>query len=1002
MISELVPESLVALQTNDRHALEWEGQCLTYRELEFAVAEVSRRLLATSASGTNVLVMGPLCPAYVVGLLGTLRAGAVPVPVDAGLSEEKLAWLERRVDPSFVISTDVSSAAQYQATKFAPYELLLDAGTGAVLLESSCPQTRLIRKYADRDAGYVIPTSGSTGEPKAVVGSRSGLEGFLSWFEAEFGLGEADRCAALTRVNFDPSLRELLAVLRTGGTVCLPPVDVQFDLPKLAEHVATSGANLLFLVPSLAGRMGSEPVLAESCLPDVRFIFFAGEPLGHRVTEQWSEIAPNAEMVNLYGQTEATLAQLYRRGVRKEITSAIPVGTPRPGVDVRVTNPDESGIGEIEISVVRPALGLLHDSMSALHSIRPFGDTMRTGDLGYWNERRELVVVGRVGNDLKVGGRRVAFQPMIDCLEKSAGISRAVVLDHCGSPQLFVESEADRATLKSAVFSAARASQVTVPELHVRERFPMLRSGKIDSSTLAASLAVGASESERETPVVEKLLRDLSGLESSTAGFVEAGLTSLDLVDVITAVQRHYGVQLTVRECFELRDVSALARLVERRRVKAAPGAARQYSSDEHGDERTSSIPLSSRQLAYMGICMPTGNANWCNLSRELRFGRVVTLTEVEGALATLVERYDALRLVLNHDWSSQSCVRAEELAVPITVREIGLSVNDSEFATYVADERAQLASTLIDPTMAPSVRAVLITGRDGTVVLLCVHHLFVDGLSLDVLARTATELLEGCDSESVGMLDSYRDYCVRTQRFEDTEAQDVEFWRSLLDGAAQTQIPEWPGPTATEGWLLSRPLGMTCIRGVHRLAEEAGVSSFAVLLASFHAATARVFGLEDPAVIVPSQIRDETGITAVGNFTTQLVVRAPVGLGLAAQSARFAEQIAQGEASSAWEFDQRVAEAGLTDTDRFPFSTLLFNQRPVPGCLRARELGAWQPRSLGRSLRYQLQGEVQVSGKEMVMTYYYRHGITYMDPGVVNRVHELIVARIRAEAARL
>lgn len=261
-------------------AIEWCGRALTHAQLEAAVAALTDRLAPLGVARSSVLVMGPLSPAYVIGLLAAWRAGAVPVPVDAGMSPDQYAWLERRTCPAAVISSDVTPVDQYRGATTGTAEIVLDAGTGGVLVESLPEAARQARIFRDADAGYVIPTSGSTGEPKAVVGSHRGLRSFLTWFRQEFELDASDRCAAVTRVNFDPSLRELLGVLGAGGTLSLPPVGASLDFSALAYHFIESAPTTAFLVPSIAMRLAGELRTAGAELTGLRLIFFMRRGVG--------------------------------------------------------------------------------------------------------------------------------------------------------------------------------------------------------------------------------------------------------------------------------------------------------------------------------------------------------------------------------------------------------------------------------------------------------------------------------------------------------------------------------------------------------------------------------------------------------------------------------------------------------------------------------------------------------------------------------------------------
>ncbi|GHE37995.1 hypothetical protein GCM10018785_04490 [Streptomyces longispororuber] len=995
-----------------RTAVTWCGEELTYARLDASVADLARRLAALRAARTCVLVMGPLSPAYVVGLLAAWRAGAVPVPVDAGLSPQQYAWLDGRTRPSVVLSSDVTPVDQYRGTAAGTAEVVLDAGTGAVVVESVPAAARPAPTFRDPDAGYVIPTSGSTGEPKAVVGSHRGLEAFLTWFRAEFALGPADRCAALTRVNFDPSLRELLGVLGAGGTLALPPVDAQLDLPALAGHLVAGEPTTAFLVPSIARRLAAEPLLAGAGLPGLRLLFFAGEVLGRRTVEEWAALAPNAEIVNLYGQTEATLAQLYRRDVqslRADGTWCAPVGRPRPGVRAAVAAPDAAGVGEVLLAVDAPALGTLRAPSGedgGAHGVDPFPAPLATGDLGHRRDDGEWVVVGRRGNDIKAGGRRVSFHGFVDAVEALDGVRQCVVADREG-PQVFVAAAGagTRAEepLRTAVHALARSMALPRFALHVRPHLPVSRSGKADRRALLASVdggegggegtawdAAAARDGHAET---ERVLRAALGCGTGADGFAEAGVSSLDLVTAVAEVRRAYGIRLTVQECFGLRDLPALAREIAARR-HAGDGAPAAGTGAAAPAAVRHLYPLSTRQVGYLRICMPKGNGNWCNLSREIRLGRRSSAAAVEAALRTLLTRHDALGLALTPDGRHQIFTAAADLSCPVDVVDTGLPVRDPAFRERVQGARAALVSRLIDPAEPPPVRAVLVRGADGSSVILVAHHLFVDGLSLDTLTGELTALLAGDRLDPDGPRDTYRDYCVATARSDVPDAA-AAYWRALLDGATQARLPESAEQGGAQGELLSLPLGVLGTRTVHELARELGVSAFTVVLAAFERAVAGAFGFDRLPVVVVSQHRGDTGPGTVGMFTTTLTVRGPGAVPLRQHAAALGRQLAEGVEHSGWEFDQRVDDLGLAGADCFPLSTVLCNQRPWPRDLRARDLGARRPRALGRALPYQLQGELQMSGPELVMAYYYRKGV--LDAAGAARVHRDLLRALRA-----
>ncbi|KUM87084.1 MULTISPECIES: AMP-binding protein [Streptomyces] len=1020
----------LALDPSGRVAVEWCGQRLTYAELAAAVDELAQALVERGAARTHVLVVGPLSPAYVVGLLAALRCGAVPVPVDAGLTPDQYAWTERVAQPSVVVSSDVSTPAHYQGVVEAD-ELLLDAATGRVVLDIAARRRPPVaRRHAGSDAGYLIPTSGSTGAPKAIVGSRTGLHTFLSWFTTEFALGDADVCAALTRVNFDPSLRELLAVLSVGGRLCLPTPDAQLDLRELARHLVSAEATTAFLVPSLARRVGDVLSAASLRLDRLRLGFFAGEVLPSRVVAQWAELAPHAEFVNLYGLTEGTLAQLFRRDIRatgEGPVSGVAVGRPRPGISVTIDRPDADGHGEVLITSSAPALGTLGEGSGpepGTFQVVPMGTVLRTGDSGVLTHEGELMIAGRLGNDLKVSGRRVSFHCFVDEVEALPGVRQCVVVDRDG-PQAFVSvtepAAGPAASLTAAVHEIARRLGLPRPGVHRCGELPLSRSGKVDRVALAALSADAAATAQdiapggapvRQRAEVAEILRDLLRLDAgvpTTTSFVDAGLTSLDLMDFVVDVNQRLGVDLSVRECFRHGDIASLARVLEQRRdpgpaMTASPPPGSAVTPDPDTGTRTDpaedtgSLPLSTRQQAYRSLCMADGNANWCNISREIRFDRSVTPAEVRAATDVLLARHDVLRLALTGDWTRQTHTPAAALSCPVTLyRDAPPNApTGADHRARVQQARVEAVAELLDPTAAPPLRAVVVQGAEGTSVLVVAHHLFIDGLSLDLLTDELRSLLCGRPVGDAPPPRGYRDYCRATERVEEAYPAGAGYWNELLKGAAQVELPAARGTEARVGTLVSRPFGLTGSRHAHRLAATSGVSVFAVVLAAFGTAVARTFALDAPTVIVPVQVRQKARAGSAGMFTSQLVVRAPAAGELPERAREVAHQLDAGTAASSWEFDQRAAGAGLDGADCFPFSTVLFNQHPKQRGLRVRDLGDWQPRSLGRELRYQLQGELQMSAAEMALSYYYRQEIAMDRPDAIDRVHANLLAVLR------
>src|SRR5205823_3097769 len=102
------------------------------------------------------------------------------------------------------------------------------------------------------DAAYVFFTSGTTGAPKAIIGSHDGLSHFLAWQRSTFGIAHGDRVAQLSGLSFDVMLRDIFLPLTSGGTLCLPEDDVELDPDAILSWLARERITVLHTVPTVA------------------------------------------------------------------------------------------------------------------------------------------------------------------------------------------------------------------------------------------------------------------------------------------------------------------------------------------------------------------------------------------------------------------------------------------------------------------------------------------------------------------------------------------------------------------------------------------------------------------------------------------------------------------------------------------------------------------------------------------------------------------------------
>src|SRR4029077_7426534 len=124
------------------------------------------------------------------------------------------------------------------------------------------------------DLAYVAFTSGSTGEPKGVLGRHGPITHFLPWQEETFDLRPSDRFAQLSGLGYNHLHRDVFTALSLGATVYVPEPGHLKSPERLSEWLQEHEITILHLTPALGRLLRTA---TGQTLPSVRRIFFGGD-----------------------------------------------------------------------------------------------------------------------------------------------------------------------------------------------------------------------------------------------------------------------------------------------------------------------------------------------------------------------------------------------------------------------------------------------------------------------------------------------------------------------------------------------------------------------------------------------------------------------------------------------------------------------------------------------------------------------------------------------------
>ncbi len=441
----------------------------SFAALETASARVAGLLRAAGLrSGDGVLVLLPMSADLYVALLAVFRLGMVALILDPSAGREHVEQCCALYPPRALIAGArahllrlVSPALRRIPLKFsvglpvpgAPSWTRIDRTTYVPGIRPCDPATPALLTF----------TSGSNGRPKAAVRSH----GFLL---AQHRALRQSLDLAPGEVHLTTLPIFVLANLASGSTSLIPDIDLRrpdaIRPARLAEQVRTHKPGRLTASPALLERMADHCVRRGIVFPSLRTVFTGGGPVFPRLSMALGRIAPSADIVTVYGSTEAEPIALCAQGTpdagdadAMDRGAGLPAGVPVPSIRLRIL-PDRWGRpiapytdaewanaylppgepGEIVVSGDHVLGGYLHGEGDGETKFT-VGTTRwhRTGDAGYLDTRGRLWLVGRCA--ARIDDPRGRLYPLgVETIAlREPGVRRAALVSRRGRRVLVLE-----------------------------------------------------------------------------------------------------------------------------------------------------------------------------------------------------------------------------------------------------------------------------------------------------------------------------------------------------------------------------------------------------------------------------------------------------------------------------------------------------------------------------------------------------------------------------------
>lgn len=387
----------LAIETQD-------GAHISYGDLMARAGQMANVLVARGVKpGDRVAVQVEKSVANIVLYLGTVRAGAVYLPLNTAYTLNELDYFIGDAEPSLVVCDPAKAEglAPIAAKVKAKVETLGPDGKGSLTdaAEKASSEFATVPREND-DLAAILYTSGTTGRSKGAMLTHDNLASNSLSLAGYWRFTDKDVLIHALPIYHTHGLfvATNVTLFSRASMIFLPKLDPDLIIKLMAR------ATVLMGVPTFYTRLLQNPALSRETTKHMRLFISGSAPLLAETHREWSARTGHA-VLERYGMTETNM-NTSNPYDGERVPGA--VGFPLPGVSVRVTEPEtgkelpREEIGMIEVKGPNVFKGYWRMPEKTKSEFRPDGFFI-TGDLGKIDDKGYVHILGR-GKDLVISG----------------------------------------------------------------------------------------------------------------------------------------------------------------------------------------------------------------------------------------------------------------------------------------------------------------------------------------------------------------------------------------------------------------------------------------------------------------------------------------------------------------------------------------------------------------------------------------------------------------------
>lgn len=394
------------------HKEDW-----SFAQLERAIRGIATGFLQLGLTpGQRILFRLGNTPQTPLAYLAAIAVDLVPVPTSSQLTEPEVTRMIDQIEPSLILhDRDIPCPVHPQRCDA---EVLNDWRDNE--------PAEFVMGAPERPA-YIVFTSGTSGQPQAVVHAHRAIWARQMMIDGWYGLRSTDRLLHAGAFNWTYTMGTgLMDPWSKGATSLIPAPEIKPN--ELADLVVQHKATIFAAAPGVFRKLEmSDNYGSQTCL---RHGLSAGEKLGQQIREKWVATT-GTQIYEAYGMSECSTFISSKPG---DELSDNWIGQPQIGRKIAIVNSEGTPMprgtaGTIAVYKTDPGLMLEYLNAPDATASRFANDWFLTGDQAMMDSQDNVTFLGRSDDMMNAGGYRVSPLEVEAALANLPGVDALAVAD---------------------------------------------------------------------------------------------------------------------------------------------------------------------------------------------------------------------------------------------------------------------------------------------------------------------------------------------------------------------------------------------------------------------------------------------------------------------------------------------------------------------------------------------------------------------------------------------